>query len=234
MRDRKRDTVGIGRKESGVEGSRIFGKAVYVTLVHSHFRVSRWPANQISESGNKLFGSIVAPHAPLLFFFQWNWPNLSHVISPRRSWNDPAVSTILLITSGFFNWIWSTAIPLSHPSDRKPTICTDLCRLPSPPPPFIYWLHLWKILKRVSRKRIDPVSLGCLSLGLMFLRYIRFNVIWFFLVIRFKVFIYLYFFFFLRRFQSEDRNHSSRLTNFFSLGKKFLISRFTPYTIKFY
>lgn len=119
----------------------------------------------------------------------------SHVISPRRSWNDPAVSTILLITSGFFNWIWSTAIPLSHPSDRKPTICTDLCRLPSPPPPFIYWLHLWKILKRVSRKRIDPVSLGCLSLGLMFLRYIRFNVIWFFLVIRFKVFIYLYFFF---------------------------------------
>lgn len=120
---------------------------------------------------------------------------LSHVISPRRSWNDPAVSTILLITSGFFNWIWSTAIPLSHPSDRKPTICTDLCRLPSPPPPFIYWLHLWKILKRVSRKRIDPVSLGCLSLGLMFLRYIRFNVIWFFLVIRFKVFIYLYFFF---------------------------------------
>lgn len=187
--------TGIGRKESGVEGSRIFGKAVYVTLVHSHFRVSRWPANQISESGNKLFGSIVAPHAPLLFFFQWNRPNLSHVISPRRSWNDPAVSTILLITSGFFNWIWSTAIPLSHPSDRKPTICTDLCRLPSPPPPFIYWLHLWKILKRVSRKRIDPVSLGCLSLGLMFLRYIRFNVIWFFLVIRFKVFIYLYFFF---------------------------------------
>lgn len=40
-----RERWGIGRKESGVEGSRIFGKAVYVTLVHSHFRVSRWPAS---------------------------------------------------------------------------------------------------------------------------------------------------------------------------------------------
>lgn len=27
-----REGTGIGRKESGVEGSRIFGKAVYVTL----------------------------------------------------------------------------------------------------------------------------------------------------------------------------------------------------------
>lgn len=36
--------TGIGRKESGVEGSRIFGKAVYVTLVHpaiSEFHVGR-------------------------------------------------------------------------------------------------------------------------------------------------------------------------------------------------
>lgn len=68
---------GIGRKESGVEGSRIFGKAVYVTLVHSHFRVSRWPASD-KRIGKQTFRQYrSAARSSPLFFFQWNRPNLS-------------------------------------------------------------------------------------------------------------------------------------------------------------
>lgn len=141
MRDRKRDTRGNGYREKGIRcrGIEDFRES---SLRHSRctaiseFHVGR---HQISQSGNKLFGSIVnaARSSPLFLPMESSFQ--PPLISPRRSWNDPPVSTILLITSGFFNWIWSSAIPLSHPLDRKPTICTDLCRFyPSPSPLSVY------------------------------------------------------------------------------------------------
>lgn len=36
---------GITRKKSGVERSRIFGKAVYVTPLQTHFRLPCWPTS---------------------------------------------------------------------------------------------------------------------------------------------------------------------------------------------
>lgn len=148
MRDRKRDTRGNGvsAERNQVSRDRGFSGKQFTSLwctAISEFHVGR---HQISESGNKLFGSIVAPRALLPSFSSNGTGPTSRYIAEKILKRPGRIYTILLITSGFFNWIWSTAIPLSHPLDRKPTICTDLCRLL----PLRLSVHLWKILERVQ------------------------------------------------------------------------------------
>lgn len=99
--------VTVSPEKNQVSRDRGFsGKAVYVTPVQSHFRLSGWPASD-KPIGKQTFRQYRSgAHFSAFSSSQTSQLSLYH---REKSQNDLAVSPVLLITSGFFNWIWSSA-----------------------------------------------------------------------------------------------------------------------------
>ncbi|KAL0100700.1 hypothetical protein PUN28_019231 [Cardiocondyla obscurior] len=91
---------GITRKKSGVERSRIFKKAVYVTPLQTYFRLPCWSLSDkpLRKQTFRQYRSRFIPGSS---------ESPRPLLSIPRSSSYPTISTVLLITSGLFNSISS-------------------------------------------------------------------------------------------------------------------------------